>query len=222
MKKVLVVEDQTDIQEIIKAFLQDAGYTVETAGDGLEGIEKFNSGDYGLVLLDVLLPKIDGFAVCEFIRKDSSVPIIILTALDDEQQQLKGFELMADDYITKPFSLDILLKRVQAVLRRSETGNVNGKIITYKNIKLDKNAFKAETAGRPVELTIKEFELLELLIENKGHVLTRDTILDRVWGYDYFGDTRVVDTHIKNLRHKLDVDYIKTVRKVGYTLESSL
>lgn len=220
MSKILVIEDESDIQNIIKAFLEDAGYQVETAVDGVDGLEKFHKEKFELVLLDIMLPKIDGFTVCEIIRKKSAVPVIMLTALDEEQEQLKGFNLKADDYITKPFSLNILLKRVEAVLRRSnnEAGSKTD-IVTYKEIRLDKNAVKAFVCGKEVELTSMEFKLLCLLMENRGNVLTRDSILDKLWGYDYYGDARVVDTHIKNLRRKLDINYIETIRKVGYRFE---
>lgn len=220
MNRILVIEDEPDIQNIIKAFLADAGYEVETANDGIDGLEKFHKEKYDLVLLDIMLPKIDGFAVCEMMRKESAVPIIILTALDEEQEQLKGFDLMADDYITKPFSLNVLLKRVEAVLRRTnhEADSLND-VVTYKEIRIEKNAIKAFVSGKQIDLTSMEFKLLCLLMENSGNVLTRDSILDRLWGYDFYGDARVVDTHIKNLRRKLGVDYIETIRKVGYRFE---
>jgi two-component system, OmpR family, response regulator VanR len=220
MSRILVIEDEADIQNIIKAFLEEAGYEVKTADDGIEGLEEFHKGNFDLVLLDIMLPKIDGFAVCEMIRKESAVPVVILTALDEEQEQLKGFDLKADAYITKPFSLNILLKRVEAVLRRSNR-KIDSKmdIEVYRKIRLDKNAVKAFVSGRQIELTSMEFKLLCLLMENRGIVLTRDSILDRLWGYDYYGDARVVDTHIKNLRRKLGVDYIETIRKVGYRFE---
>lgn len=220
MSRILVIEDESDIQNIIKAFLEEAGYEVKTADDGVDGLEEFHKGNFDLVLLDIMLPKIDGFAVCEMIRKESAVPVVILTALDEEQEQLKGFDLKADDYITKPFSLNILLKRVEAVLRRSNREN-DGKpdVAIYKEIRLDKNAVKAFVSGKQIDLTSMEFKLLCLLMENRGIVLTRDSILDRLWGYDYYGDARVVDTHIKNLRRKLGVDHIETIRKVGYRFE---
>ncbi|AKN31161.1 transcriptional regulator [Clostridium carboxidivorans P7] len=223
MKKILVVEDEIDIQNIIKAFLEDACYEVDTSNDGIEGFEKFKLSTYDLIILDIMLPKISGFAVCEMIRKESHVPIIILTALDDDQNQIKGFDLMADDYISKPFSPQILLKRVEAVLRRfnESFANLDNTVVAYKDIKLDKNAAKAFVASKELELTAKEFELLNMLIENKGIVLTREVILNKLWGYDFYGDERVVDTHIKNLRRKLGVDYIQTIRKVGYKLEGN-
>jgi Response regulators consisting of a CheY-like receiver domain and a winged-helix DNA-binding domain len=221
MINILVVEDDPDIQDSLKAFLENVGYTITIAGDGLEGYCEFEKGQFDLVLLDIMLPKIDGYAVCEMIRKKSQIPIIMLTAMGEEEDQLKGFDLNIDDYITKPFSMRLLIKRVGAVLRRNEPCDETDKnMIQYREIYIDKNAIKVVVRGEPVELTVKEFYLLVLLLENQGHVLTRETILNHIWGYDFFGDIRVVDTHIKNLRQKLQVPYIKTARKVGYLIET--
>jgi two-component system, OmpR family, response regulator VanR len=217
-EKILVIEDDLDIQEIIREFLCASGYVVEVAGDGLTGIEKFNSGKFDLVLLDIMLPKIDGFVVCEIIRKTSKIPIIMLTALEEEQDQIKGFELEVDDYITKPFSVNLLIKRVKAVLRRTKAVDNDVKF-SFENIILDASCFKVWVDEKEIELTAKEFELLKIFIKNKGKILTREMLLNQLWGYDFYGDARVVDTHIKNLRCKLKVDYIKTIRGVGYKLE---
>lgn len=217
-EKILVIEDDLDIQEIIREFLFANGYIVEVAEDGLKGIEKFNSGKFDLVLLDIMLPKIDGFVVCEIIRKTSKVPIIMLTALEEEQDQIKGFELEVDDYITKPFSVNLLVKRVEAVFRRTKAIDEEARL-SFEDILIDVNCFKVRVSEKDIELTAKEFELLKVFIKNKGRILTREVLLNQLWGYDFYGDARVIDTHIKNLRYKLKVDYIKTIRGVGYKLE---
>ena len=220
MEKILVVEDELEIQEIISAFLEEAGYEVVGASDGLEGIEAFNRENFDLILLDIMLPKIDGYVVCEMIRKTSNVPIIMLTALDGEEDELKGFELKVDDYVTKPFSAPLLLKRVEAVLRRSRKEEVlQEECIRFQNLKLDKAGYKVYKDDQLVEMKTKEFELIKLLLENRGRVLTREMILNKIWGYDFYGEERVVDTHIKNIRHKLEIPFIETIRGVGYRID---
>jgi len=216
-ERVLVVEDEQDIREIIKEFLEDSGYEVTIAVDGLDGVDKFKEKEYDLLILDIMMPKIDGFVLCEMIRKESEVPIIMLTALDGEEEQIKGFDLKIDDYVTKPFSIQLLLKRVENVLRRSEKNT--SKIRSYKNLIIDMDRFEVFVDDKLIELTVKEYELLQILIRNKGKVLTREELLNELWEYDYYGDSRVVDTHIKNLRKKLQVDYIETIRGVGYRID---
>lgn len=219
-KTILIIEDEKAIQNIIKAFLEDAGYTAVLADDGLEGIEKFHKYSPDLVLLDLMLPKIDGFAVCELIRKESQVPIIMLTARDDDESQMKGFDALADDYITKPFTMPLVMRRIEAVLRRTEHGNqAENTVIHYKEISLDADSFTVLVNGKSVSLTTREFEILKLFLENPGRVFTRDNLLNTIWGYDYFGDTKIVNTHIKNIRRKLGVDYIETIRGMGYKIE---
>ena len=219
-KTILIVEDETSIQNIIKAFLEDAGYTKVLADDGLEGIEKFHKYSPDLVLLDLMLPKIDGFAVCELIRKESQVPIIMLTARDDDDSQMKGFDALADDYITKPFTMPLVMRRIKAVLRRTEQGNqTENTVIHYKEISLDTDSFTVLVSGESVSLTTREFEILKLFLENQGRVFTRDNLLNTIWGYDYFGDEKIINTHIKNIRRKLGVDYIETIRGMGYKIE---
>ena len=219
-KMILIIEDEESIQNIIKAFLEDAGYTVVLAADGLEGIEQFRVNKPDLVLLDLMLPKIDGFAVCEILRKESRVPIIMLTALDDDASQMKGFDALADDYITKPFSMPLVVKHIEAVLRRAEQGaEVETNILRYKDLTLDTDSFTVLVKDESVSLTIREFEILKLLVENQGRVFTRESLLDSIWGYDYFGDEKIVNTHIKNIRKKLGVDYIETIRGAGYKIE---
>lgn len=219
-KTILIIEDEKAIQNIIKAFLEDAGYTAVLADDGLEGIEKFHKYSPDLVLLDLMLPKIDGFAVCELIRKESQVPIIMLTARDDDESQMKGFDALADDYITKPFTMPLVMRRIEAVLRRTEHGNqAENTVLHYKEISLDADSFTVLVNGKSVSLTTREFEILKLFLENPGRVFTRDNLLNTIWGYDYFGDTKIVNTHIKNIRRKLGVDYIETIRGMGYKIE---
>ena len=219
-KTILIIEDEKAIQNIIKAFLEDAGYTTVLADDGLEGIEQVHKCSPDLVLLDLMLPKIDGFAVCELIRKESSIPVIMLTARDDDDSQIKGFDALADDYITKPFTMPLVMRRIEAVLRRTEQGNqTENTVIHYKNISLDIDSFTVLVNGENISLTTREFEILKLLLENQGRVFTRDNLLNTIWGYDYFGDAKIVNTHIKNIRRKLGVDYIDTIRGVGYKIE---
>lgn len=218
---MLGVEDDSNIQELISEFLSAEGYQVDTANDGLEGIQKFKQGSYDLVILDIMMPNLDGYGVCKMIRKSSSVPIIFLTALNDEGDQLKGFDLECDDYITKPFSFNLLIKRVEAILRRSNK-TINDKFIVFEKLKLDLNTYIAEIDGEPIELTLKEFNILKALIEKYPQVITREGLLDSIWGYDYYGDTRIVDAHIKNIRKKISLPYIKTVKGIGYTLEKDI
>ena len=219
MKRILVVEDEKDIQNIIKAFLENAEYKVETADDGLDAINLIQNNNYDLILLDIMLPKVDGFTICEMIRKNSDVPIIILTALTDEESQLKGFDKLADDYITKPFSMPVLLKHIEAIFRRTNNSNENTSILKYRNIILNTENYEVYVDNQKVTLTFREYEILKLFLENQGKVFTRDNILNSIWNYDYFGDDKIVNTHIKNIRKKLGYEYIETVRGVGYKID---
>ena len=218
MKEILVIEDEKDIQNIIKAFLENAGYKVETADDGLDGINIIQKNKFDLILLDIMMPKIDGFVVCEMIRKNSNVPIIILTALTDEESQLKGFDKLADDYITKPFSMPIVLKHIEAILRRTDNSKESVGILKYKNMVLNTENYEVFVDNKKIPLTYREYEILKLFLENQGKVFTRDNILNSIWSYDYYGDDKIVNTHIKNIRKKLGYDYIETVRGVGYRI----
>ena len=215
MKHILIVEDEPDIQELLCAYLQDAGYGTAAAGDGVAALELFQSRPFDLVLLDLMLPKIDGFGVCELIRRQSRVPILMLTALDGEEEQLRGFRLNIDDYVTKPFSMPVLLEKIRVILRRSG-GTVEDGSLRYRDLSLDLDAREVRLEGRTLELTAREFELLHTFLSAPGRVFTREMLLSKLWGYDFFGDERVVDSHIKNLRRKLGRDYIETVRGVGY------
>lgn len=218
MNKILVVEDDSDIQELVREFLSAQNYEIHAANDGPEGFKLFRANDYDLVLLDIMLPKLDGYGVCRMIRQHSSVPIIMLTALEEEKDQIKGFELGIDDYITKPFSFQVLVKRVQAVLRR--TGDkAPDPVLRFKEIKLDKEGHTVAVGRNKVELTAKEFKIFHSLLENQGRTVSREVLLDQAWGYDYFGDARIVDTHIKNLRKKLGISYIRTIKGIGYKLD---
>jgi two-component system response regulator VanR len=218
--RILVVEDDLAVQEVIQQFLMAQEYRVEAAEDGLEAWEMLKAGPYDLVILDVMLPRLDGFSLCRMIRQKSSVPIIVLTALSEEKDQVRAFELEADDYIAKPFSFTVLSKRVEAVLRRAHHPNVSGgREMTYGRIRLDLDGFKTYVDHRIVDLTLKEFEIVQALLENLGRVMTREMLLDRIWGYDFYGDNRIVDAHIKNIRRKLDLSDIKTVKGVGYVIE---
>ena len=220
MQKILIVEDDLDIQDLLKNFLQEVGYETAIARDGMEAISLFSSVHFDLILLDIMLPKIDGFTVCELIRRQSQVPIIMLTDLNGEEEQIKGLDLQVDDYITKPFSIPILIRKIAAVLRRSTMiPDQEHQTITYQNLIPDLDSYSASVNGESHELTQREFEVLRELLLNQGRVLTRQNLLDRLWKYDFLGDERVVDTHIKNLRKKLGIDFIQTIRWVGYKID---
>lgn len=220
MQTILIVEDDPDIQELLREFLKEAGYAVTSASDGMEAMDLFAKKKYDLILLDIMLPKIDGFGVCELIRKQSQVPIIMLTALGGEEEQIRGLDLQVDDYITKPFSVPILIRKIAAVLRRSSQTQEEGHTtIAYRNLSLDLDNYTATVDGTAYELTQREFEVLRELLTHQGRIMTRQNLLDKLWRYDFYGDERVVDTHIKNLRKKLGIAFIQTVRGVGYKID---
>ena len=215
MKKILIAEDEPDIQELLCAYLQEAGYESCAAGDGAAALDVFQTQPFDLVLLDIMLPKIDGFAVCQLIRRQSQVPILMLTALDGEEQQLRGYGLDIDDYITKPFSMAVLLEKIRVILRRS-SGASEKALLRYRDLTVDLDTREALLDGTPLDLTAREFDLLHTFLAAPGRVFTREMLLARLWGYDFYGDERIVDSHVKNLRHKLKRDYIETVRGIGY------
>lgn len=217
MKRILIIEDDLDLHELLENFLHDSGYYTESAYDGISGYEKFIANEFDLILLDIMLPKIDGYGVCELIRKQSSVPVIMITALDSEENQLKGFNLEIDDYITKPFSIPIMLQKIASVLRRT-TSNSPEKILIYRDLVLKPEEYCILVAGENIDLTPREFEVLMEFFQNQGKVLTRKMLLNTLWKYDFYGDERVVDTHIKNIRKKINREYIETIRGVGYKL----
>lgn len=216
---ILIIEDEKAIQSVLYELLVDAGYEVSLAGDGLEGLMLFRAKSFSLILLDIMMPKIDGYAVCELIRKESEIPIIMLTAMDEETAQIKAFELRVDDYITKPFSLKLVLMRIEAVLRRIRGKTEDQKILSANGIELNTESRAVHRNGSPVSLTQLEFELLQTFLNHKNQVLTRDNLISQVWGYDFEGDEKTVNIHIMNLRRKLGVDCIRTIRGVSYKFE---
>lgn len=221
--KILVVDDESRMRKLVRDFLVRKGYEVLEAGDGSEALDIFyERNDIALVILDVMMPKMDGWQVCRMIRNDSRVPIIMLTARADEKDELQGFELGVDEYISKPFSPKILVARVEAILRRSGQ-NSQEEVISAGGITIDKAAHQASVDGKIMELSYKEFELLTYFLENEGIALSREKILNSVWNYDYFGDARTIDTHVKKLRSKMGDkgDYIKTVWGMGYKFEAA-
>ena len=218
-KRILVVEDDKDIQELVEEILKAEGYVVLTAANGLEGYELFKTNQVDLIILDVMMPKMDGYQMAKLVRqRDEKVPIIMLTALEGEYDEIKGFEIGVDDYITKPCSFNILIKRVKAISRRNE--KEEAKSLEFKEIALDVESFKAQVNDKEIELTYKEFEIIHLLMKNKNKVISRQSLLDEIWGKEYKGDTRVLDSHIKNLRKKLNIPYIKTLKGIGYKFEA--
>ena len=219
--KILVVDDESRMRKLVNDFLTKHGYTVIEAADGEEAMEIFyQDKDISLIILDVMMPKMDGWQVCREIRKNSKVPIVMLTAKSEENDELLGFDLGVDEYISKPFSPKILVARVDSILRRTNKLDSN-ETVSAGNIIIDKSAHQVKVGEETVELSFKEFELLLYFIENKGIALSREKILNNVWNYDYFGDARTVDTHVKKLRSKLGEsgEYIKTIWGMGYKFE---
>lgn len=226
-KRILVVDDEEHILELIKFNLEREGYEVILCDNGEDSIKIIQNGTIDLVVLDLMLPGIDGIEVCKRVHRmdeTKNLPIIMLTAKSEEADRVLGLELGADDYVTKPFSVRELVARVKAVLRRSESNQpILNKVISVNDLIIDTEKHVVTIDGNPIELTLKEFELLKILSENRGKVLTRNFLLDEVWGYDYFGETRTVDVHIRHLRRKIGDDklneYIETIRGVGYKMK---
>ena len=220
-KCILVVDDEQRMRKLIKDFLTAKGYKILEAEDGEKALEVYekNKNQINLILLDVMMPKLDGWSVLRQIRQDSKVPIIMLTARGEEQDELFGFELGVDEYISKPFSPKILVARVEAILKR--TNQTNTEITEYGGIEIDKEGRTVKVDGKLVELSLREYELLVYLVDNINIALSRDKILNNVWNYDYYGDSRTIDSHIKKIRHKLGKKgkYIKTIRGIGYKFE---
>ena len=218
--RVLVVDDEARMRKLVKDFLSIKGYKVLEAEDGEQAVDVFfKEKDIELIILDVMMPKMDGWEVCKTIRKYSQVPIVMLTARSEERDELLGFELGVDEYISKPFSPKILVARVEAILRRANA--TQEEAMEIGGILLDKAAHSVKIDGQPIDLSVKEFELLEYFLTNKGMALSREKILNNVWNYDYFGDARTIDTHVKKLRSKMGEkgDYIKTIWGMGYKFE---
>ena len=220
MKQILLIEDEAGIAEPLVYQLKKAGYAVTWAAHGKQGLQSFEAEGADLVLLDLMLPGMSGEDICRQIRRHSDVPVIMLTARDEEVDKIVGLEIGADDYVTKPFSTRELLARIKAVLRR-RVGESSGEVLIAGDIRLDPERHEVTVRGEKVHLPKKEFDLLELLLENAGRVLARETLIDRVWGSDYYGDMRTLDVHVKRLRSKCEVDprnpqHLLTVRGVGY------
>ena len=219
--KVMVVDDEARMRKLVRDFLTRDGFEFIEAGDGEEALNKFyENKDIALIILDVMMPKMDGWEVCREIRKDSKVPIIMLTARGDERDELLGFDLGVDEYISKPFSPKILVARVNAILRRTNKLTDDDRL-EAGGIVVDRSAHTASVDGKPMDLSFKEFELLTYFLENQGIALSREKILNNVWNYDYFGDARTIDTHVKKLRSKMGDkgDYIKTIWGMGYKFQ---
>ena len=219
--KILVVDDESRMRKLVRDFLEREGFCVLEASDGIEAMEHFyQDKDIALLILDVMMPNMDGWQVCREVRQTSKVPIIMLTARSEERDELQGFELGVDEYISKPFSPKILVARVTAILRRVNALDA-GQVIDAGGISIDKAAHQVKIDGKEIELSYKEFELLSYFVENQGIALSREKILNNVWNYDYFGDARTIDTHVKKLRSKLGGkgNYIKTIWGMGYKIE---
>ena len=216
---ILIVEDEVDIARAIEAYLNNQGYKTFMAGNGIEGLEVLSKEEIHLAIVDVMMPKMDGWQVCREIREMSDVPIIMLTAKSDERDELLGFDLGVDEYISKPFSPKILVARVEAILRR--TVQTEGEQIEAGGIVMDVGGHHVSIDGKSINLSYKEFELLQYFMSNQGRALTRESILNQVWNYDYFGDARTIDTHVKKLRNKLGEkgSYIHTIWGMGYKFE---
>lgn len=226
MAKILVVEDNHDYQELLQNFLENAHHEITTAGDGESALELTAALPFDLILLDLMLPGLDGFDVCRSIREKCDTPVIMLTALGSESCQMRGYGLHIDDYITKPVSMALLLQKVEAVLRRTmlsvpKTMQATPKTLHFENIALDPDTHTVRVSGHPVELTLREYEILQELMLAPGSVVTRKTLIEKLWGYDFsISDTRIVNTHLKNIRRKLGTaDCIETVRGIGYKLK---
>ena len=226
MTKILVVEDEQSLREPLVYLLEKEGYEVVDAADGEQAIKVFNAQEPDLILLDLMLPKKSGNEVCQIIRQTSNVPIIMLTAKDSEIDKVVGLEIGADDYVTKPYSTPELKARIKAVLRRNIEPQVElGNVLEAGGVRMDIERHEVEVNGQRVQLPLKEFELLELLLENVNRVLTRGQIIDRVWGSDYFGDTKTLDVHVKRIRSKIEEDparpeHLVTVRGLGYKFQA--
>jgi DNA-binding response OmpR family regulator len=220
--RILVIEDEISLARSIQLELEHENFEVETAQNGYEALGKLSNSEWNLVILDLMLPGLDGFQVCKRIRVNSDIPIIMLTALDAVQDKVKGFEMGADDYLTKPFAMEELLVRIKARMRHKTGGHIEGNKLIVKDLVIHKDTRKVTRMGEYIPLSRREFDLLVFLAENSGTVLSRDIILNQVWGYEFYGDTNVVDVYIRYLRSKIDepfeIPLLHTIRGVGYTL----
>ncbi len=222
MKSILIVEDEINISEFVKLELEYEGYSVCIKDDGREGLKEALKGNYDLIILDIMLPSINGFEICRRLKKQINTPVIMLSAKDSVMDKVNGLQIGADDYIAKPFAIEELLARIEVVMRRQH--NFNNYLVKFKDIIIDKNSRTVKKNNEEINLTNKEYELLIMLIENKDRVITRDEILDRIWGYEFDTETNVIDVYIRYLRTKLNPDnkeeYIQTIRSVGYIMRS--
>ena len=225
MAKLLIVDDEENIREVVREYAEFSGFDVEEAGDGREAVGLCRINDYDLIIMDIMMPKLDGFSACKEIKKEKDVPVIMMSARGEEYDKLFGFELGIDDYVTKPFSPKELMARVNAVLNRTKAAAKDDlpEILTFGGLTIDAAGRCVSVDGKKIELTPKEYDLLFYLVKNKNIALSRDKLLQDVWGYDFFGDDRTIDTHIKNLRNNLGPyrDMIVTLRGVGYKFETS-
>ena len=222
MKNILIVEDEINISEFVKLELEYEGYKVCIKSDGREGLEEALKGNYDLIILDIMLPSMNGFEICRRLKKQIDTPVIMLSAKDSVMDKVNGLQIGADDYIAKPFAIEELLARIEVVMRRQNS--INNYLVKFKDIIIDKNSRIVKKNNEEINLTNKEYELLIMLIENKDKVITRDEILDRIWGYEFDPETNVIDVYIRYLRTKLNPDnkeeYIQTIRSVGYIMRS--
>ncbi|WP_372714159.1 response regulator transcription factor [Ilyobacter sp.] len=218
MEKILLLEDEDKMRKVVKNFLVKEGYEVVEACDGQEALDLFYEHTFDLAILDVMVPKVDGWTICRKFRKESKIPIIMLTARSTEDDELFGFDLGADEYVTKPFSLKILLARVKALLKRKDS-IVEDNSLKVGNLEIDSKSHRVIFCDKLLDLTPKEYDMLFMMVKNKDMAISRERFLNQIWGFDYFGDLRTVDTHVKQLRKKLDGKHIKTVRGVGYRFE---
>lgn len=218
--KILIVEDDESIRDILHAFIQQNGYLVVSASDGMEGYDLFVRENPQLVVLDIMMPRMNGYDLLTKIRRLSETPVILLTALGKEQEQARGFDLQADDYIVKPFSYTILIKRIEAVLRRNKRHDLADDIIRHGEVELRKKSCEIRFRDNLIDFTPKEYELIKLMLENQDHVFTRNHLLDILWGEEYYGNEKIIDNHIKNIRKKLDCELIQTVWGMGYKISS--
>lgn len=218
---LLIVDDEPRIRELIRKYASFEGYAVDEAADGMEAIDKCYRGEYDLVIMDVMMPELDGFSACAEIRKFSQVPMLMLSARGEEYDRIHGFELGVDDYVVKPFSPKELMMRIAAILKRTAATGTDAEVVTLGDLTVDFTARRVLVSGTPVELSPKEYDLLFFMVRNRGIALTRETLISKVWGYDYYGDDRTLDTHIKLLRKALGAcsERITTLRGVGYRFE---
>lgn len=222
MKSILIVEDEANISDFIKLELEYEGYNVCIKSDGREGLQEALKGNYDLIILDIMLPSMNGFEICRRLKKEKSTPVIMLSAKDSVMDKVNGLQIGADDYIAKPFAIEELLARIEAVMRRQD--NFNNYLVKFKDIIIDRNSRTVKKNNEEINLTNKEYELLMILIDNKDKVITRDEILQKIWGYDFEPETNVTDVYVRYLRTKLNPnnkeEYIQTVRSVGYIMRS--